>query len=179
MLISSLDIKFKITMEFVNSDYCGSEGCNCVTFVQDMLSLCKELLAIEDVSHQCMEFQRFKRQFLRDYKFIIKDETFKMCSSLLDGIEKLVNDGLTLPTLLVDLMSVIYFDYGGKIMSLLVKEIHETHFFRDLETVRALSAFRTKSDFMNVLLEYNYISSLGEESYNLKSETYRIFVHFM
>lgn len=163
----------------MNTDYCGNEDCNCTIFVQDLLNLCKEILPIEDVPHQWATFERFKKHFLGDYRFIIKAETFKMCSSLLDGIDKLKGDGLKISTLLVDLLAVIYFDYGGQIMSLLVEEIQETHFFRDRETIRALSAFRTKSDFMNILLNYNYISCLQEETHHLKSGTYRIFVHFM
>lgn len=166
-------------MEFVNIDYCGIEGCNCTIFIQNLLNLCKEILPVEDALHQWTTFERFKKHFLRDYRFTIKAETFKMCSSLLDGIDNFVSDGLTLSTIFVDLLAVIYFNYGGKIISLLIKEIHETHFFRDRETVRTLSAFRTKSDFMKILVKFNYICSLQEEFHQLKSETYRIFAHLM
>lgn len=102
-----------------------------------------------------------------------------MCSSLLDAIEKFKGEGLTISTLLVDLMSVIYFKHSGKIVSHVIEDFQETYFLRDRETIRALAAFRTKSDFMNILLKFGYISSLREKSHQLKCETYRIFAHFM
>lgn len=168
-------------MEFMNTPHCDFADCNCINFTQDLLNLCKELLSIEDESRQWTAFRRFKMQFQRDCRFVIKAESFRMCSSILDGIDKLKEDSLKskLSTLLLDVMAVIYYVYGGKISSHLVEIIQETYFLRDRETVRALGAFRTKSDFMKLLMNFNYISSLREESHELRSETYRIIIHFM
>lgn len=166
-------------MEFLNMPYCGTADCICIYFVQDLLILCKEILATEDVLQQWVIFDKFKRQFLRSHGSRIKAASFKMCYSLLYDIDKFKGDDLSLSTLFVDLMAAIYLYHGGKIARHLIEDIQETHFVNDRETIRVLSAFRADSVFMKILLNFGYISSLKGESHQLRGETYQNIVHFM
>lgn len=162
----------------------GEISCECLDFVKDMLKLSKKLFPIEEEMLQWRLFEKFMFKQLRNKKrssdFSIMLCSLNISSYLLSQVVRFRRSGLSPTSLLLDMMSCIYFKnckyFGGCLFWSLQKI---TPFPSDIENIRVFGAFRGNLDFMTLLVSFGFLSSLPEDSYRLRKETRDLVFNFM
>lgn len=155
--------------------------CCCIDFGQELLNLWEKILTVEDDLQQWAIFEGFQRQFLRSYRFAIRCDLFNNCSEILHRIHKHKGNGLTLSSLLRDLLTRIYTKKLGQNYRENKEDYQEISSISYAEILRLFGliiAFDTNPDFMKLLLHSNYLSSLPEGSFGLQLRTVGSFVVF-
>lgn len=171
-----------VNMLFEKFKLCKNRKCYCINFAQDLLNLWEEILTIEGDLEQWVAFEYFKKQFLRKYRSKNRADLQEcnICSELLHRIRKFKDQGLALSTLLLELMTVIYSRYSGKVyLPSLMDDIQEIPFMRSGEAFRAVFALRQNTDFMKLLLHSGCLSSLPEENSIVRMYAYKSSAEFM
>ena len=165
--------------------------CNCKNFVQDLIRWSNDLLIIEDARTQRTVFEQFLQEYLKNNvpTLLPNDDSdekkpcsLKICSILLQKSEECKRFGMTVSSLLLNLITSIHLKKCSNLCCCLLLNLEEGVCFRKYNNeneARIISAFHKKPDYMKLLVKFGLVTSLPERSSFMIAETKYYLHRFM
>lgn len=161
--------------------------CNCMDLVHNLFNLTKDILGTENEKQKWEMFKQTKSRLIINNRpllatgFQASNCELKNCLVLLNRAEEYYKHHCSpLTDLVVDLMAILYFENCGDVCIDSLKLDQKRLFSRnDREELQVLGALRGKRDFMKLLVNCGYLSSLPKKSSLLKQEVDKIMLTFL